>query len=241
MHLNKMAGNSTSSEVRAATRSEAAANDSEQPSASVHGNESLPNIVDMSREELKAAIEPLGIETRVSKQIWHWLHSQNVSDFIEMLNVSRRNQKILASNFALVASPDAEGCDSSRPQESSWVSPSATRLKVFKFRVGSTQAVVDVQKLRCYCLNAEHPRGHHKARVFQSALGWTAGCADYVRSKLLEVVQRVEPKYLGSDDWGDQYTVDFIETGPSGQVPIRSFWMVRHSECFPRLTTLYCR
>lgn len=31
------------------------------------------------------------------------------------------------------------------------------------------RAVVDVRKLRNYCLNAEHPRGQHKARVFKSA------------------------------------------------------------------------
>ncbi len=36
------------------------------------------------------------------------------------------------------------------------------------------QAFVDLRKLRDYCLNPEHPRGRHKARLFKGALGWTA-------------------------------------------------------------------
>ena len=34
-----------------------------------------------------------------------------------------------------------------------------------------SRAFVDASKLRDYCLNAQHPRGRHKARVFASALG----------------------------------------------------------------------
>ena len=34
--------------------------------------------------------------------------------------------------------------------------------------------IVDLAKLRDYCLNEEHPRGRHKARVFRSRLGLTA-------------------------------------------------------------------
>ncbi|WP_200235400.1 DUF6883 domain-containing protein [Thiohalocapsa halophila] len=39
----------------------------------------------------------------------------------------------------------------------------------------ANQAVVDLEKLRGYCLNPAHPRGRHKARVFAAALGITAG------------------------------------------------------------------
>jgi hypothetical protein len=35
----------------------------------------------------------------------------------------------------------------------------------------ATHAVVDVAKLRDYCLNPGHARGRHKARVFASVLG----------------------------------------------------------------------
>jgi hypothetical protein len=35
-------------------------------------------------------------------------------------------------------------------------------------------AVVDIRKLRDYCLNLEHDDGKHKARLFLSILGVTA-------------------------------------------------------------------
>ncbi len=40
------------------------------------------------------------------------------------------------------------------------------------------RAVVDIAKLRDYCLNFEHPRGRHKARVFAAALGLTTADAE---------------------------------------------------------------
>ena len=71
------------------------------------------------------------------------------------------------------------------------------------------QAVVDVRKLRDYCLNVDHPRGQHKARVFKSALGWTADEAEDVRRKLLEAVLQADASFLGADDYGQRYALDF--------------------------------
>ena len=49
------------------------------------------------------------------------------------------------------------------------------------------QAVVDLAKLSDYCLNPDHPRGRHKARVFASALGLTLADAESLRATLLSV------------------------------------------------------
>jgi len=35
-------------------------------------------------------------------------------------------------------------------------------------------AIVDIRKLRDYCLNPTHDEGKHKARLFKMALGMTA-------------------------------------------------------------------
>ena len=101
------------------------------------------------------------------------------------------------------------------------------------------RAVVDVQKLRAYCFRRAPPRGQHKARVFQSALGWTAASADDVRLKLLEAVQREEASLLGSDDWGHRYALDFTEHGSAGPVTVRSLWIVRRLAAFPRFASYY--
>jgi hypothetical protein len=60
-------------------------------------------------------------------------------------------------------------------------------------------AVVDIQKLRDYCLNPDHPRGKHKARVFESALEMTRMDAEYLRSELLDRVQGEECEEGESD------------------------------------------
>ena len=51
------------------------------------------------------------------------------------------------------------------------------------------RAVVDVMKLRDYCLNPRHEDGKHKARVFASALGLNETDAEWLRDRLLEAAR----------------------------------------------------
>ena len=46
-------------------------------------------------------------------------------------------------------------------------------------------AVIDIRKLRDYCLNLQHHEGKHKARLFSSILGLTADDAEELRQILL--------------------------------------------------------
>lgn len=101
------------------------------------------------------------------------------------------------------------------------------------------RAVVDVRKLRNYCLNADHPRGQHKARVFKSAVGWTADQADDVRHTLLEAALREDATLLGADDYGQRYALDFAVQAAGGMATIRSLWIIRHGEDFPRFASCY--
>ncbi len=101
------------------------------------------------------------------------------------------------------------------------------------------QAVVDVRKLRNYCLNAEHPRGQHKARVFKSALGWTADQAENIRHLLLAAALREDAAFLGADDYGQRYALDFAVQGAGRVATVRSLWIVRHGDDFPRFTSCY--
>ena len=101
------------------------------------------------------------------------------------------------------------------------------------------RAFVDVRKLRNYCLNAEHPRGQHKARVFKSALGWAIDQAEDVRRRLLEAVLREDASFLGADDYGQRYAVDFPVEVSGGRVAVRSLWIIRYGEDFPRFASCY--
>ena len=57
------------------------------------------------------------------------------------------------------------------------------------------RAIVDIRKLRDYCLNPDNPRGSRKARVFRSALGMKLD-ALALRQRLLQVAVS-EPAQVG--------------------------------------------
>ena len=65
---------------------------------------------------------------------------------------------------------------------------------------GGERAVVDIAKLRDYCLNDLHPRGRHKARVFASALGLTVADADVLQRSLLNAAREGNAQASDIDD-----------------------------------------
>jgi hypothetical protein len=101
------------------------------------------------------------------------------------------------------------------------------------------RAVVDLAKLRDYCLNSSHPRGRHKARVFAASLGITARNAEFLRNALRQAAVDVGAIPGDRDAFGLRYVLDFELHGPSGKAVVRSTWIVRSNENFPRLTSCY--
>ncbi len=73
----------------------------------------------------------------------------------------------------------------------------------------ANNAIVDIRKLRDYCLNLEHDDGKHKARLFSSILGMKAENAEELRLILLEIIKTHEAKLSRSDRFGQRYTVNF--------------------------------
>ena len=101
------------------------------------------------------------------------------------------------------------------------------------------RAVVDFHKLLDYCLSSDHPRGRHKARVFQAVLGFTSADADQLRRKLIEAAKSGQAIPGELDIYGQRYSVDERMTGRTGEAIVRSMWIIRASEDFPRLTSCY--
>lgn len=100
-------------------------------------------------------------------------------------------------------------------------------------------AVVDIKKLRYYCLSNSHPRGKYKARVFYAALGLTEKDTESLQAAILEAAYNNDAVATEKDDYGQRYVLDFMMNGPSGSGNIRSSWIVRTGEDFPRLTSCY--
>ncbi len=107
--------------------------------------------------------------------------------------------------------------------------------------LNASRAVVDLAKLRDYCLNPVHEDGKHKARVFASALGIQRADAEWLKGRLLEAAATGEAVLGEENRFGTLYVVDFSLKTPRGSVVIRSCWIVRLSEDFPRLTTCYVK
>ena len=105
------------------------------------------------------------------------------------------------------------------------------------------RAVIDIEKLRDYCLNPNHPEGKHKARVFLAAIGFKSDNADRLRELILEAIVTAEAKEQSSTPHGRRFVVDFHVKAEQGLVvtlkTIRTAWMIRNDEDFPRLTSCY--
>ena len=100
-------------------------------------------------------------------------------------------------------------------------------------------AFVDIKKLRSYSLDTQHHRGRHKARLFSSILGLTAADAEELKAILLSVAQTHEAIPQPPTDYGARYVIDFSLTRNQNQATIRSSWIIRTNETFPRLTSCY--
>lgn len=101
------------------------------------------------------------------------------------------------------------------------------------------KAVVDINKLRDYCLSEEHPRGKHKARIFAAALGWSGDDAEHFRELLLNAAGTGDAAVGEKDEFGQRHIIDFVAEGSKGTATIRSAWIVREEEDVPRLVTCW--
>ena len=72
-----------------------------------------------------------------------------------------------------------------------------------------------------------------------SALGFTADRADELQAALLQAAIDEEATTTDSDEYGLRFVLDFTMNGPVGAARIRSSWIVRVGEDFPRLTSCY--
>jgi hypothetical protein len=100
-------------------------------------------------------------------------------------------------------------------------------------------AVVDIRKLRDYCLNPNYEIGKHKARVFDVALDLTIENAEELREALLSAVKANSARTGKFDKFGQRYTVDFEMKHSNRKATIRSGWIIETNAGFPQLTTCF--
>ena len=105
----------------------------------------------------------------------------------------------------------------------------------------SERAIVEIEKLRDYSLNPEHPEGKDKARVFRSALGFTQADAERLRQMVLDAARTGEATPGKLSPYGQLYALDFETKGLRGAVTVRTAWIVATGTNFPRLVSCYVK
>ncbi len=102
-------------------------------------------------------------------------------------------------------------------------------------------AIIDIAKLRDYCLNPNHPRGKHKARVFEKALGYTQEDAEELRTQIKDLIVSSPCEIGRKDQYGQRYKVEItIRRKGKGAIVLRA-WILKMAEQAPRLTTCYVK
>jgi hypothetical protein len=100
-------------------------------------------------------------------------------------------------------------------------------------------AIVDIRKIRDYCLSKEHPRGKHKAQLFEDALGIFARHSEELRIALLRAALKEDATLGASDQYGTRYIIDFELERDGKTARIRSCWIILKSEIEPRFVTCF--
>ena len=108
--------------------------------------------------------------------------------------------------------------------------------------VNAEHAVIDPKKLAAYALDSTHPTGGHKARVFESALGYNPTNADVLAARIQEGVLLAPAKVLQANSYGQTMAVEMPILGVNGETAIvRTGWMYETDALVPRLTTLFVK
>ena len=101
------------------------------------------------------------------------------------------------------------------------------------------KAYVDDLKLIAYCLDPEHKVGKHKARVFQSVLGININNFYILKQAILEAALTQNAIFTNKIEYGELYNMDFDLTNIGRTATVRTAWIIKNEENFPRLTTCF--
>jgi hypothetical protein len=103
------------------------------------------------------------------------------------------------------------------------------------------KAFIDERKLSEYCLNENHPIGKHKAKKFKEVLSFSEEDADELKEIVLNGVKEFEAEFSFEDTFGKRYYVDMIIHKFGKKIQLRTSWIIKKEEDFPRLTSCYIK
>jgi hypothetical protein len=102
-------------------------------------------------------------------------------------------------------------------------------------------AQLDLKKLQSYSLDLHHTRGGDKARVFRAALGIDSSHAVWLRDIILEALPNAPSKATLQDGYGMRYSAEITVTRQNRTVVIKTGWIIRYNEDFPRFISAWVK
>jgi hypothetical protein len=99
----------------------------------------------------------------------------------------------------------------------------------------------DVNKLVSYSLDPHHTRGGDKARVFRAALGIDGSHAEWLRMEIMKALPDAAAKATLQDNYGMRYAADVTVARQNREAVIRTAWIIRDGEDFPRFISAWVR
>ena len=103
------------------------------------------------------------------------------------------------------------------------------------------EAFIPIEKLQSYCLSAEHDEGKHKAYLFTKLLGFTEESVDEFESMLRDAIVQSDALNPHRTAYGMIYYVDFPVSRNIRTHIVRSTWIIRDGETFPRFVSCYIK
>ena len=107
-------------------------------------------------------------------------------------------------------------------------------------------AVIEDSKLVSYALNPQSERGQHKARVFESALGFNLSNWQHLSRAMWDALPHQTATFMSETVFGRKYEVVMPITGPNARtVDVSTIWQfdrlpdAAQFAARPRLVTLY--
>jgi hypothetical protein len=102
------------------------------------------------------------------------------------------------------------------------------------------RAIIPIAKLLGYCLNPNHMKGKHKARVFKSALGITADNAEQLVQLIQLAAIQGEVVQSRTTDFGQEHKLDW--TIPDhDDLQLRTIWIIPQDSADPQLISAFIK
>lgn len=102
------------------------------------------------------------------------------------------------------------------------------------------RAIIPLEKLTGYCLNPDHAKGKHKARVFKAVLGITAENVEQLYKLVQQAAIEGDVVQRTVTSFGEEFKLDWKIPETDG-IQLRTLWIIESETDTPRLVSAFIK